>query len=258
MTTETPTDPLWAEADSHLFDPIATNMNGAADVYIPTLRELRRQNRAAATARAELIQLADLDSHWRPGDLLTLITYRYFSIYRAIIFWARKYGPGRLTACTWALSAQAATELRAEMPHPLTGVDLLVDFHTYQNRAEGLGILTTLPSVNIGTTRQHAKVSVLSAARPLTIISTANLNENQRIEVTLLSDDPDDADFHRRWILEEIQRTRTLMRPDQTIDPRRWRFNQAPTEIIRRSGDQRSARRHSQTRAKKPGQTKNA
>lgn len=221
---------LWDDLDSHLFDPITTNLSGEINVDIPTLRQLRRQRQAMATARAEIAEMEQLDKRWKPGELLTLVTYRYFSVYRAIIYWAATYGPVEMTASTWAMSEQAAIELQAAIAaKQITRLNLLVDFHTFQNRAEGIGYLTHLSRTNIGITKQHAKVTVLAGRRPLTIITTANMNENQRIEVTILSDHPDDAHFHAGWMKEEIDRTKSLIRPDGTLDGRKWRFNKART-----------------------------
>jgi hypothetical protein len=157
---------LWDNVESHLFDQITTDMSGQLSIDIPTLRQLRRRRQAMATAQAEIAELAVLDKQWKPGELLTLVTYRYFSVYRAILYWAATYGPVEMTASTWAMSEQAAIELQAAITAgQITRVNLLVDFHTFQNRAEGIGYLTRLHKTTIGVTKQHAKVTVLAGRR---------------------------------------------------------------------------------------------
>lgn len=115
-------------------------------------------------------------------------------------------GPAALTAATWSVAEHAAQKLIAALDEgSLTDIKFLVDWRV-QVRTPGFMTLAKRHFTDIRVSSTHAKVFVLRNDEwNLSLVGSANLTNNPRIEAGHLSTNPDTANFHADWIEREIQ-----------------------------------------------------
>jgi hypothetical protein len=114
-------------------------------------------------------------------------------------------GPCSLTMATWSI-ATAAADLLVDWKRSglLNSVAMLVDWRV-QVRTPGVLTLAKEHFTDIRVTCCHAKAFVMqNDTWNISLIGSANLTNNPRIECGHLSTSKTVADFHKSWILAEI------------------------------------------------------
>jgi hypothetical protein len=114
-------------------------------------------------------------------------------------------GPAHLVACRWSMEAHAAEKLMILLgAGNLLSVSMLVDWRVQVRNPHALK-LGEMNFAKIRVTSCHAKVFCLhNDTWSVSCVGSANFTNNPRIEAGHLSTSKKITDFHRAWILEEI------------------------------------------------------
>jgi hypothetical protein len=131
-----------------------------------------------------------------------------WSFHEVIEYCARQVGPCALYLTTWAVSedpVRCIAGLRNE--GLITELHCLFDHRIRNNAGEAYGFITELATSH-KLTRIHAKIAVMIPASGtglhVTIITSANLTNNKRIEAGTILTGAICANINKDWILEEI------------------------------------------------------
>lgn len=150
-----------------------------------------------------------------PGTDFEVMTNGAFSVLDALLVLLDRAGrPCHLVVSTWSVGlydVEVVTHLRDT--GRLSSVRFILDVSVRSNigtRTFAPQLLELFKAGNIRTTRTHAKYFLLfddTGAVSYSLTSTANLNENKRLELMYFSDDPERLDFYRRAtdaVFEEV------------------------------------------------------
>lgn len=151
----------------------------------------------------QLSQLAD--------NLEQESTYQYstagaWSLHEIICVLSKKIGPARLFLTTWTITEEPMRVLFQLIQDGLIEeLNCIFDYRIEKRKAEAFQ-LAKVNSSRIKLTKIHAKVAVLVNDQwAVTILGSANLTKNPRIEAGFISTCRQTADFHIAWILNEIE-----------------------------------------------------
>lgn len=146
-------------------------------------------------------KLNRLISHLSPQKSVHFISDGDWSSHDLIMQLLRRYKPAELFITTYAIREFPVRQLiLAQEANELTSVTMLIDYRA-KVRTPEVFHLASLNVQRIFLTSIHAKVMVLrSAAGCVSIVGSANLTQNPRIEAGVISLDPELAKFHINWI----------------------------------------------------------
>lgn len=125
------------------------------------------------------IQFKDL----APGQSAEFATGGKWSMHEMILYFAHKLGQSKLYLSTWALSENPVRALvMAKQEGVFSEINALFDLRIKNNQGAAFHMLTSHCN-SYRLTKIHAKIAVmLGDGIGITIISSANLTENKRIE----------------------------------------------------------------------------
>jgi len=128
-----------------------------------------------------------------------------WSTHDLIVYMLDQIGPAHLTAATWSVAEHAAHKLIGLLEsRQLLSVSMLVDWRV-QVRTPGFLPIARSKFSRIHVSSCHAKCFVLhNDAWHLSCVGSANFTNNPRIEAGHISTSSETAEFHRRWIMDEI------------------------------------------------------
>jgi len=110
-------------------------------------------------------------------------------------------GPCDLWVATWSISEDAVRQLvRMRMDGRVRKFLMLADWRVRQRRPEAAGLVkSNSDKVRVGNC--HAKAAVCANEKfNVSIVTSANLTNNPRTEVYVVTEDEKIAAFHRTWI----------------------------------------------------------
>lgn len=130
-----------------------------------------------------------------------------WSTHDLIIYLLEQIGPAQLTAATWSVAEHAAHKLIGLMDEgKLTSIEMLVDWRV-QVRTPAFMPIARSKFSRIHVSSCHAKSFTLTNENwAISCVGSANFTNNPRIEAGHLSTSREAADFHRRWIIAEIEK----------------------------------------------------
>jgi hypothetical protein len=126
-----------------------------------------------------------------------------------IVFWVlNQIGPASLKIATWSISEDAIRRIiNRYQKGIIQDVEFLLDPRVKVRNPNPLSMLRK--NFPYAMAPNHAKVTLLSNNdHKVSIISSANLTSNPRIEVGIISGNTQVYDFHHKWITNEINRNR--------------------------------------------------
>lgn len=128
-----------------------------------------------------------------------------WSTHDLIFYLLRQIGPADLTAATWSVAEHAAQKLIGMLKNrELLSVNMLVDWRV-QVRTPGFLPLARSKFSKISVSSCHAKIFVLQNEEwSISVVGSANFTSNPRIEAGHLSTSKTVADFHEKWLMDEI------------------------------------------------------
>jgi hypothetical protein len=159
-----------------------------------------KANKEMATCLGELVQ----------GTTILYLTENQWSMPDLLRYAALQLGQCKLYFTTWAMSEEAIREIVSlRQQGVLTGIYALLEYKIKQNKDESFQLLQ-YNADHIGLTKIHAKLTVLvNEANQTGIIinSSANMNENKRIESGTIVCDYDNAQVFAQFIYQKILST---------------------------------------------------
>lgn len=148
--------------------------------------------------RDEIPQLApDTVTHYATGGR--------WSMHELILHVLQLIGPAKLYLTTWTITEDPMRALfQAIDSGMVTELYCVLDYRIEKRKAEAFQ-LAKVNASRIKLTKCHAKVTVLENDQwSVSIVSSANLSANPRIEAGVICTDQASADFHKDWIMRLI------------------------------------------------------
>lgn len=144
---------------------------------------------------------------WAPDMDYEITTGGEFSLLDVVLAVMRRTGPAHLTVVAWTVGLYDSEVVKYKMD---AGEILSATFVVDVTMKNGGGsayyapeFMETFGEERIRTTRVHAKfVTITNEHHKISISSTANLNENQRMELFYFSHDPARADWYDEVVAE--------------------------------------------------------
>lgn len=164
------------------------------------VRPRRRRHRMLRTASARLALEGFDEGH----DLLAM-TGGEFSLLDAILVILEKTGPANVTVCTYSTGLYDAEVLAHFLQTDrIRSMRWILDgnFRTLaSSRGYAVELMDVFGQEAIRTTRVHAKFVLIEAdGLDVVITSSANLNENKRLEHFMVTTAPETAAFFREFV----------------------------------------------------------
>lgn len=187
-------------ADLTLLEEPAPDVSGVKGRAVPRVKRRHRMLRTTSARRAL--------EPFTPGTDYEVMTNGEFSLLDAVLVLLERSGPADVTICTYSAGLYDAEVMNRFIDTGnILSLRLVLDV-AFQKLGGSRGYAVTLMDVFgeecIRTTRTHAKfVTIRNAAHNFSISSTANLNENKRLEIFYFSDNPDRAAWYED-IVDEI------------------------------------------------------
>lgn len=190
----------------------------------------KRRHRVLRTKSAR-IALAD----WEPGWDYEINTNGEFSLLDVILVLLERTGPADVAISTWSAGLYDVEVANRFLNTGLIRSIRFVLDVSFRNNGGSKGYSNLLMDMFgeecIRTTRTHAKfVTITNETHQFSISSTANLNENKRLEIFHFSDDPARAE----WYLEIVENLFHDVKPGWNPDtgaPALGRMNPTGTPI---------------------------
>lgn len=166
-------------------------------------KRTKRRHRMLRTTSARLAL-----EPFEPGFDYEVMTNGEFSLLDAVLVLLEKTGPADVSICTYSAGLYDAEVMnRFISTGNVRSLRLVLDV-SFKTLGGSRGYAVTLMDVFgeecIRTTRTHAKfVTITNETHKISISSTANLNENKRLELFYFSDAPERAEWYEA-IVDEL------------------------------------------------------
>lgn len=140
-----------------------------------------------------------------PGKIIHYKTKGKWSTHQVLAYLLSVTGPAAVYLSTYTASEDPIRYIVQSLQQGLiTDLHCVFDYRIRTYNAAAFQLIQANCS-NIGLVKNHSKVLVVQNDEwQLTAITSSNLNNNSRVEVGVLFTDPETAQFHRDWILDEI------------------------------------------------------
>ena len=145
--------------------------------------------------------LKDIFPSLQKGYDVHLMSYGNWSSHELILYLISQIGPSHLTFSTWSLKEQPVRMiLQAIEERKILSVNAILDARVRVRNPEVMALAKN-QFTRIREYDCHAKVSVLWGDDwQVTIVGSANMTNNPRVEACVVSTNPDVASFHLKWI----------------------------------------------------------
>lgn len=154
----------------------------------------------------EAAELISTFQNLQPDQNYHYSTAGAWSLHDMIALASEKIGPAKLYLSTWTITEEPMRVLFGLIQKGLIEeLNCLFDYRIEKRKAEAFQFAQVNAS-KIKLVKIHAKVAVLiNEEWAITILGSANLTKNPRIEAGVLSSSLEVAEFHRNWITNEIK-----------------------------------------------------
>ena len=140
------------------------------------------------------------------GKTIHFATMGEWSSHELLFHILDQTGPADVWISTWSVSEDAARLLIGKVEtKAITRLNCLFDWRIKVRRPEVFQ-LVRYKIADIRLTTCHAKVTVVeNDSWKVAVVGSANYTNNPRIEAGVIACDEKAADFHRKWIKDEIE-----------------------------------------------------
>ncbi|WAB09163.1 NucT-like nuclease [Arthrobacter phage Eesa] len=181
---------------------------------------------------------------FKPGHDYEVMTNGAFSLLDAVLVLLERTGPADVAICTYSAGLYDAEVMnRFVETGNVRSIRLVLDGSIKTlggTRGYAVTLMDVFGEANIRTTRTHAKfVTITNEEHSLSISSTANLNENKRLELFYFSDDPERAAFYEAVVNEVFEDVKPGWNPDHgapglgRLDPTGSKVSMSPRSGVR-------------------------
>jgi hypothetical protein len=156
---------------------------------------------------------------FQPGYDYEVMTNGEFSLLDAVLVLLERTGPADVSICTYSAGLYDAEVMNRFIDTGnVLSLRLVLDvsFRTLGgSRNYAVTLMDVFGEECIRTTRTHAKfVTITNAEHKISISSTANLNENKRLELFYFSDSPERAAWYEEIVDELFHDVKPGWNPD--------------------------------------------
>ncbi len=139
------------------------------------------------------------------GYTYQLVSLGRWSMHHLLFHLLKMTGPANVYATTWSISEDVIRHIvEAKNQGLINEMTFIFDYRVRKYRP-GAYFLSQQHFKSI-VTSCHAKVTIIeSKTHHLTIVGSANYTRNDRIEVGSIFTDKETHDFHKNWIIHEIE-----------------------------------------------------
>jgi hypothetical protein len=143
-----------------------------------------------------------------PGESLHYASMGDWSTHDLLFHFLSQSGPAEVYFTTWAISEFAIRQLYAFVGSGLiTRLSGIFDYRNGIHKPAELQFLKQI-TTDIKAAKCHAKVTVIqNETMGISIVSSANYTRNPRIEAGVICNSREIAEFHKSWILAELNNT---------------------------------------------------
>lgn len=143
----------------------------------------------------------------QPDAFFTYKTKGNYSAHEVLFYLLSITGPASVYISTWSISEKSLRILNNAIEDGLIADFYAVFDRRMSVRKESLTVFAKRIATHYAMVDCHAKVLVVeNESYSFTVITSANMNRNKRIEVGVIINAVGVASFHKGWILEEIQK----------------------------------------------------
>jgi hypothetical protein len=155
--------------------------------------------------------------HANAGHTIHFASAGVFSMHDLLRRLLELQGPSKVYLTTWAMTEIPVRSIKLMIDSGLiTELNCLFDFKIRKNSPKAMQLAQGI-ATKIHLAHCHAKATVLiNEHAGTTIIGSANYTRNPRMEAGIVSFDLKVAEFHRDWIMHEINNTTALNAEDET------------------------------------------
>ena len=153
--------------------------------------------------------LEDVFGTIKQGHDYPFATGALWSTHELMAYILRQIGPAHIVFSTWSIATSACDRLISmQSSGEILSISALVDWRV-QVRTPGVLTLAKHAFSNIRVSSCHAKAFVMQNDNwNISIVGSANLTNNPRIECGHMSTSKTVADFHKSWIIAEINNSK--------------------------------------------------
>lgn len=189
----------------------------------PDVSGVRGVARARTKRRHRMLRTASARQAlepFQPGFDYEVMTNGEFSLLDAVLVLLERSGPADVAICTWSAGLYDAEVMNRFIDSGnIRTFRLILDvgFNKLAGVKEyAVTLMDVFGEEHIRTTRTHAKfVTITNDDVQFTISSTANLNENKRLELFYFSDSPERAAFYEAVVDEVFHEVKPGWNPNR-------------------------------------------
>ncbi|MCX6305512.1 MAG: hypothetical protein NT040_11140 [Bacteroidetes bacterium] len=150
-----------------------------------------------------------------PGQSIHYVSMGDWSTHDLLFHFLSQTGPADVYFTTWAISEFAIRQLYAFVSSGLiTKLSGIFDYRNGIHKPAELQFLKQI-TTNIKAAKCHAKVTVIqNESWGISIVTSANFTRNPRIEAGVICTDGPTAEFHKAWIMSELNNTSDFERDE--------------------------------------------
>ena len=159
------------------------------------------------TLGRKMSNCAEVIGEISPGETKHVVSCADWSMEHVIAHLADQIGPVDLMFATWSVSdASLARLLTAIQKGAIRSCRAIFDWRVKVRKPNAHTMISAaLPNADIRLTSSHAKVYIMrNGDRAITVVSSANLTSNPRIEASVITDNIDVYEWHKQWMEAEL------------------------------------------------------
>jgi hypothetical protein len=159
----------------------------------------------------EAVELVSLVKELQKDQSYHYSTAGAWSLHDMIALLSEKIGTAKLYLSTWTITEEPMRVLFQLIEKGyISELNCLFDYRIEKQKAEAFQ-LAKVNASRVKLVKIHAKVAVLiNEEWAITILGSANLTKNPRIEAGVISSSRVAAEFHAGWIINEIEHGNTF------------------------------------------------
>lgn len=146
--------------------------------------------------------IMDIIGKVRQGMTAHYVTDGAWSLYQLLIAAIDITGPAVMYTSTYAMSETSARCIaNLKDAGLISGIHCVIDDRVDTRSAGSLQLLRSIAD-SCALVKCHAKATVLQGKSiSLLILGSANYTENKRLEIGIVTTNPDACEFHKNWII---------------------------------------------------------
>jgi len=142
------------------------------------------------------------------GETIHYASIGEWSMHDLLFHLLEQTGPADVFISTWSVSENAVRQIIAKiLDGSIRKLAAIFDWRVKMRRPEAFEMAKFNIS-DIRLTTCHAKVTVIENEKwSIAVVGSANYTNNPRIEAGVISCDKVASDFHKNWMIEELNRS---------------------------------------------------